>query len=174
MAAPNVREKAQGSKDQAAVWNEVAKTERATKTSSETGTLNRVFRDENVRTRLDAYEDALGTALPEGTVGIIAAIDGQFVSADVFGPSSLFHAYWPKLLRSLALQATSSQSPKSGSPSLDDARAFLSRASLPKQREERRPLYTLVEHSSDREATFEMSSTRGAKPLIHLNKVARE
>jgi hypothetical protein len=174
MAAPNVREKAQASKDQGAVWDEVANAERANNTTSETGTLNRVFKDETVRARIDACERALRTALPERAVGIIAAINGEFVSADVFGSPSLFQAYWPKLLRSLGLQATSNQSARSDDTTLDGALAFLLRASAQKGKEERRRLYTLVERSSDKDATFELRTTRGARTLIHLNKVARQ
>ena len=174
MAAPNVREKAQVSKDQGEVWAEVSNAERANNTSSATGTLNSVFKDKKVEANLGAYESALRSLLPKNAVGIVAAIDGVMISADVFAAQPLFNAYWPKLLRSLALQATSSETRNSDSPTIDEARAFLMRSEEQKGSEERRPLYRLVERKSDEEASFELASPSSrAASVIHFNKVAK-
>jgi hypothetical protein len=174
MAAPNVREKAQALKDQSAVWTEVAKAETANNTNSETGTLNVVFKDENVRTRLDAYQRALGSMLPGNSVGIVAAINGELVSADVFGSASLFRAYWPKLLRSLALQASSEPKEDKARPGIDEARAFLTHRADRIERVAAKQLYKLVERKSDAAESFELSTSRKARGIIHLNKVARQ
>jgi hypothetical protein len=38
-------------------------------------------------------------------VGVLVAIDGEFLTADIFGDPALFHKLWPKLARSYAQEA---------------------------------------------------------------------
>jgi hypothetical protein len=173
MASPNIREKAQNQNSQSAVWSEVAKEARANHVTSATDNLTQVFKDSKVRSNLAAF-DGLKTKLPADCIGAVASINGEFVSADVFATPVLFRAYWPKLLRSLALQATSSTKRTSDVPTLSDARAFLIESGTRQSGGERKPLYRLVERKSETAASFELhTSTPTARSLIHFNKVAK-
>ena len=174
MALPKVREKAQADKDQSAVWAEVSKVERENSAVSSTGTLNAVFEDERVKASLDGYENSLKTRLPKDAVGILAAINGEMVSLDVFAAPALFQVYWPKLLRSLALQAASIQEKGTAVPSLEAAQAFLMRSGDLKPNEAPVRLYKLVERQSESDASFELKPrSNQVSEIIHFNKVAK-
>jgi hypothetical protein len=174
MASPKIREKAQGDKDQNAVWTKVAEVEMANGTKSETGTLGKVFENKAVLANLDGYERTIKSAFPRNAIGAVAAINGKIVSADLFANPSLFEAYWPKLLRSLALQAAGSEVKSAENPTSSDAREFLARSGKQGQGA-RKPMYRLVEHKSDETASFELRSSRQRNDsLIHFNKVVRE
>ena len=175
MASPQVREKAQAKKDQSQVWAEVTKAERANGVSSSTGTLNKVYKDKQVNAKLEAYDKALGTKLiGRNIVGAVVAIGGEIVSADVFANSALFQAYWPKLLKSYALQAVSSD--KSGSQRVDraSAEAFLSRADAASSSAGKDGIYKLSERNAATDASFELESDATTRRLIHFNRVNKK
>lgn len=172
MATPKVREKAQAKKDQSGVWAEVSKAEIANGVSSSTGTLNRVFEDRQVLAKLDAFDKELNTKLiGKNIVGAVVAIGGEIVSADVFANSPLFQAYWPKLLKSYALQAVSS--PKTTSSAIDKAaaEAFLARADAKSASNGKEGIYKLTEHNAPGDASFELESDATNRKLIHFNRV---
>jgi ARG/rhodanese/phosphatase superfamily protein len=175
IALPLVREKAQATKDQSQVWSEVAKAERANGISSSTGTLNKVYNDKQVNAKLEAYDKALGPRLVgRNIVGAVVAIGGEIVSADVFANSALFQAYWPKLLKSYALQAVSSG--KSGSQRADraSAEAFLSRADAASSSAGKDGVYKLSERNAAADASFELESDATTRRLIHFNRVNKK
>ena len=174
MAAPAVREKAQVEEDQMTVWASVSALEVQLNAESSTGSLNRVFEDSKVKARLNAYESAFTGRLPQGSVGVVAAINGEIISGDAFANEALFRHYWPKLLRSLALQASGAVEQKSVVPSIDAARAFLSAKSESMPTEARRRQYRLVERKSETDASFELRSpSTSVSEVIHMNKVAK-
>lgn len=175
MATPKVREKAQAKKDQSGVWAEVSKAEIATGVSSSTGTLNRVFEDKQVLAKLDAFDRELNTKLiGKNIVGAVVAIGGEIVSADVFANSPLFQAYWPKLLKSYALQAVSS--PKTTTSDIDKAaaEAFLARADAASASNGKEGIYKLTEHNAPGDASFELESDAANRRLIHFNRVNKK
>ena len=176
IAPSNVREKAQAAKDQGGVWAEVAKTEHENNTSSKTGNLNAVFEDKRVSARLEDYQRAFANRLTaKNIVGIVVAVGGKLRSADVFATHSLFGIYWPKLLKSYSLEAASAGKAMSETISATAAEAFLSRAEGAKSTNTNDRAYRLVEHQSDREASFELITP--SKPLaspIHFNKVSKQ
>jgi len=175
MATPKVREKAQAKKDQSGVWAEVSKAEIANGVSSSTGTLNRVFEDKQVLAKLDAFDKELNTKLiGKNIVGAVVAIGGEIVSADVFANSPLFQAYWPKLLKSYALQAVSSA--KTTGIALDKAaaEAFLARADAESASNGKEGIYRLTEHNAAGDASFELESDATNRKLIHFNRVNKK
>jgi len=176
MAAPGVREKAQAAKDQTAVWTEVASIEKENRVESATGTLNAVFENKEVSANIDAYERALKNKLSEKrAVGIVVAVGGTVLSADVFADSRMFQAYWPKLLRSYALEAMSAGENKAERTDSTAAEAFLARVAGTKSSDGRKRVYRLVEHESESEASFELVSTLNKQPaLIHFNRVNKD
>lgn len=175
MALPNIREKAQAKKDQGQVWSEVAKAERANGVSSTTGTLNKVYGDKEVTAKLAAFDKGLGASLTgKNIVGAVVAIDGKIVSADVFANAALFQAYWPKLLKSYALQAVSSD--QSGNHQVDRAaaEAFLAGANAPSSSEGKAGIYKLTERNGAADASFELESDAKTRQLVHFNRVNKK
>ena len=175
MASPQLREKAQAMKDQSQVWSEVAKAERANGVSSSTGTLNRVYGDKQVNAKLDSFDKSLGPKLiGKNIVGAVVAIDGDIVSADVFANPGLFQAYWPKLLKSYALQAVSSARSVSQRADRASAEAFLSRADAPSSFAGKDGVYRLSERNAGGDASFELESETINPRLIHFNRVNKK
>jgi hypothetical protein len=174
MALPNIREKAQANKSQEDVWNAVAETVTVTATTTRTGNLNSVYQDKRVNTKLDAYERAFKGRLSGGNiVGVVVAVGGEIVSADVFANHSLFRAYWPKMLKSFALEAVSTTRAGAQQVSKTDAEAFLARVQG-SATESHEGAYRLAENQSSSHASFELEYTRKAPTLIHFNRVAKK
>jgi hypothetical protein len=175
IASPQVREKAQAYKDQSQVWSEVAKAERANGVSSSTGTLNKVYNDKQVNAKLEAFDKALGTKLiGKNIVGAVVAIGDEIVSADVFANSALFQAYWPKLLKSYALQAVSSGKSVSQPVDRASAEAFLARADAASSSAGKDGVYRLSERNAAADASFELESDATTRRLIHFNRVNKK
>ncbi len=175
MASPQVREKAQAKKDQSQVWSEVSKAEQANGVSSSTGTLNKVYNDKQVNAKLEAYDKALGPSLiGKNIIGAVVAIGGEIVSADVFANSALFQAYWPKLLKSYALQAVSSGRTASQPVDRASAEAFLSRADAASSSAGKDGVYRLSERNAAADASFELESDATTPRLIHFNRVNKK
>jgi len=174
MALPNVREKAQARKSQDEVWSAVAETVTVTGTSTSTGTLKSVYQDKRVNTKLDGYERAFKGKLSAGNiVGVVAAIDGKIVSADVFANHSLFQAYWPKMLNSYALEAVSTTTAGAQQVSRTEAEAFLARVQGSNTSDSHEGVYRLAENQSSKDASFELEYTRRNPTLVHFNRVSK-
>ncbi len=176
MAAPKTRAQAQAEKSQSGVWNEVSKLEGANGVSSSTGTLNRVYEDRRVGAKLDDYERAIKSKLAgKNVIGVVAAIDGKVISADVFANPKLFQAYWPKLLTSYALEAISTGKRDSKTVDKATAAAFLARVDGPAKSEGKKAGHKLTEYQSDRDASFELQSDdKNAGKIIHFNRVNKK
>ena len=175
MALPDIREKAQAKKSQDEVWTAVAETVTVNATSTSTGTLKSVYQDKRVNTKLDGYERAFKGKLAAGNiVGVVAAIDGQIVSADVFANHSLFQAYWPKMLNSYAVQAVGKTTAVAQQVSKTDAEAFLARVQGSNASDAHEGVYRLAENQSSADASFELEYTRKNPTLIHFNRVSKK
>jgi sulfur carrier protein ThiS len=122
MAAPNVRAKAMADKDQQKVWSEVGKARTAMAESvtvnaapaiSGTSSYARVMDNEEVKQRVDSvaepiqrnYQSLIQQLRDQNAVGVVVAVNGQIVWADLFASTSLLEKYWPKLVRSYAAEA---------------------------------------------------------------------
>ena len=87
--------------DQALVWDEIAERQMELGVNSPTGAMADIFNRHEVRLR--NYERAFQPL--EGQVGALFAINGRVVSLDLFDYASTFARFFPKLLRSVALDA---------------------------------------------------------------------
>jgi hypothetical protein len=174
IASNTVREKAQTEKDQSQVWAEVQRVEQVTVTGSPTHTLNAVYEDKKVKESITPYERAFrGKLTSRNIVGIVAAVSGKLVSADVFANHALFRAYWPKLLKSLSLEASNATTSEGAGPDKASAQAFLLQ-SEGEVAQSRKSSYRLLERQSDDEASFELITPAARAPvLVHFNKVKK-
>ena len=109
----------------------------------------------------------------EHVVGVIVAFGGEVAWSDIFASSQLFDAYWPKLLRSYAVEALTRPGSRE-TVSLVDARDFL-RPATGHVREETEPgVYRWQERSQGRETEIQLEALEPKPPLtLHWLKVLR-
>jgi len=138
MAQPSVRGKAMGDKDQAKVWAEVNESTRVAAGPAPphglagTTSYARVMGNEEVQKKVDAvaapmersYESVIRQLRNQKAVGVVVAIDGEIVWADIFASTPLLEKYWPKLVRSYATEAITRRGRKGGADT-KTAQAFL-------------------------------------------------
>jgi hypothetical protein len=123
MAAPNVRAKAMADKDQQQVWSEVAKTrsamaetvtvEAAAEAINGTSSYARVMDNREVKQKVDSvaepiqrnYQSLIQQLRDQHAVGVVVAVNGRMIWADIFASTNLLEKYWPKLVRSYAAEA---------------------------------------------------------------------
>jgi hypothetical protein len=146
MAQPSVRAKAMGDKDQSQVWAEVRKQQQAMVTvesaaaapTASTGAIQStssyaaVMENKDVKQKVDEiaapiehnYESLIKQLRDRRAVGVVVAVNGRIIWADVFASTELLEKYWPKLVRSYASEAVVTRA-KGGEASLAQAEAFL-------------------------------------------------
>ncbi len=109
VANPAVRGTAQSKADQSAVWSSVDHSNKSLGTVNSTGTLREAMVSKKVQTDISGYVKEIESKMPTDACGAIVAIGGKLVWVDVFPTApGLFGKYWPKLLRSYALDALGS------------------------------------------------------------------
>ncbi|MGB7683644.1 MAG: DUF6569 family protein, partial [Candidatus Acidiferrales bacterium] len=72
------------------------------------------------------FADATAGMKGEGVIGVVVAYGGEVAWSDAFASPGLFRQYWPKLVRSYAVEALARPA-LIEKASLDDARGFLER-----------------------------------------------
>jgi O-acetyl-ADP-ribose deacetylase (regulator of RNase III) len=87
---------------QSDVWASVSDTLHRTAAYSATSDLYEAYR--SMDTRIEETQVRLG-AVPTGAVGVVAVIDGQARAADLFDKPETLAEFWPRLVRSYALEA---------------------------------------------------------------------
>lgn len=122
MAAPGVRAKAMADKDQQKVWSEVrdSQTRVAAQLSAPMAaavdgqtSYAKVMENEEVKQKVDAvatpmqhdYQSLIKQLRDRHAVGVVVAIKGEVIWADIFASTDLLEKYWPKLVRSYAAEA---------------------------------------------------------------------
>jgi hypothetical protein len=97
--------------DQGKVWDEVAKQNSKVGNESESSNFAENYSSEDISKAVEPYVKKL---LPAGEapqiVGVAVAVDGKMLSVDVFESTPLFKKFWPKLLKSHALDAVAAKS----------------------------------------------------------------
>lgn len=107
--------------DQAAVWEEVADRHRRVGSRSDTGAM----RDAYAERQDDLARAEERFRCPEdNAVGVVALVGGRAACADVFDQADTLRGYWPRLVRSYALEALGAAV---APPSTDSARRLLHR-----------------------------------------------
>jgi hypothetical protein len=118
------------------------------------------------------FERATAELKGEHVVGVIVAYGGEVAWSDIFASSQLFEAYWPKLLRSYAVEALTRPAAKE-QVSLVDARDFL-RPATGHVREETEPgVYRWSERSEGHIAEIELEALEPKPLTLHWLKVLR-
>jgi hypothetical protein len=125
MAQPSVRAKAMADKNQNEVWAAVNQ-QRSSMTAvvapaapstaielQQTSSYAKANENEEVRKHVDAiakpieqnYQSLIRQLRDRNAVGVVVAVNGRIIWADVFASTELLAKYWPKLVRSYASEA---------------------------------------------------------------------
>jgi hypothetical protein len=189
-AAPGVRGSAMAAKNQQQVWDNVGKSKEsmammvpapAAAEVNSTTSYARVMDNKEVRQKVDAvaepvqrdYESVIRQLRDKNAVGIVVAVNGEIVWADIFASTHLLQKYWPKLVRSYATEAVLTRA-KAGETSLKDAQKFLDDLQGRHETAETEPgLYRQTEITGDGFKVFELTSLLPKTGFpVHVAKMA--
>lgn len=193
MAAPSVRSKAMADKNQAEVWAEVAKAREqmasqleseAPRASRELGGITsyaKVMENDEVKKRVDSvagsvekeYASTIHQLRDRNAVGVVVAVNGEIVWADIFASTNLLEKYWPKLVRSYATEAVVTRA-KGTQVGESTAQAFLEKLHGRHETVDSEPgLYRHTEVSGDGFKAFELTSLLPKTGFaVHVAKMA--
>ena len=187
MAQPSVRSTAMAEHDQTRVWDNVRSSNARVANSlssvdaaaiAGTSSYAQVFESEPVRKKVAEYggtesEQAILRDLRnKGSVGVVVAVNGHVLWADVFASTDLLAKYWPKLMRSYVAEAITSAS-SGNAPDIKEAEAYVTSLSGGRQVTETEPgVYRRTEITGDGYRVFElMSLLPGTGFTVHLTKL---
>ncbi|MBZ5571387.1 MAG: hypothetical protein LAO09_05855 [Acidobacteriia bacterium] len=190
MAQPAVRGRAMADKDQQKVWSEVRNAQAgvaaglpapAAAAVGGTSSYARVMQNEEVKQKVDAvaapiqrdYQSLIKQLRDRNAVGVVVAVNGEIIWADIFASTNLLEKYWPKLVRSYAAEAIVSPT-KSHEADLKSAQAFLDDLEGRRQTVETEPgLYRHTETTGDDFKAFELTSLLPKTGFdLHVAKMA--
>jgi hypothetical protein len=173
IANSKVREKAEVSGDQIQVWAGVSQTLQSARVVTKSGSLKHAYENDKVNKRLNQCNRALRRQMGANVVGVVVAINGRVQLADIFANPSLFHLYWPKLLRSYGLEALSAHHSRRTYARIADARSFLAPIDGQGAAEGEDGVYKLTRRSAQGQTSFELEYTGGPTPmLVHFNRIS--
>ena len=195
MAQPSVRAKAMGDKNQAEVWDEVNK-QKAAATAvvveadaapevrtelAQTSSYAKVNENTEVRKQVDAvakpieehYESLIHQLRDRNAVGVVVAVNGRIIWADVFASTDLLAKYWPKLVRSYASEAVVTRA-KEMEVTVSQAGAFLGDMEGRRETIESEPgVYRHTEVTGDGFKAFSLTSLLPKTGFeVHVAKMA--
>jgi hypothetical protein len=152
MVQPSVRERAMVGKDQQEVWNSVrgsisqmamasapsagvameSGSSAGYARSMGTTSYARAMEDSSVSAKVDeaaapvmkAREQVIAQLRKEGAIGVVVAVRGEIVWADLFVDTDLLSRYWTKLVRSYAAESLT-EGGSHAAPTVADAQHFL-------------------------------------------------
>ena len=193
MAQPSVRAKAMGDKNQGEVWDEVKKQREAvslevaaaapsaSRDLASTSSYARVMENEEVKKQVEAvatpieqnYHSLIRQLHDRNAVGVVVAVNGRIIWADVFASTDLLEKYWPKLVRSYASEAVVTRA-KEVEVTVGRAQAFLGNMEGRRETIESEPgIYRHTEVSGDGFKAFSLTSLLPKTGFdVHVAKMA--
>ncbi len=176
MVQPSVRSKAMADKDQQKVWAEVRRSSAEMVAAAPAGAVGgvlggttsyaRVMDNKGVQEQVDSVarpiRDSLDSVIRDlrarNAVGVVVAVNGQIVWADIFASTDLLQRYWPKLAQSYAAEAITNRYGR-GRPDLKDAEDFLDHLSGRREVVESEPgVFRQADITGDGFKVFELTS----------------
>jgi sulfur carrier protein ThiS len=189
-ASPGVRGSAMAAKNQQQVWDNVGRSKQALAMAvappaaaevNSTTSYARVMDNKEVQQKVDSvaepvqrnYESVIRQLRDKNAVGVVVAVNGEIVWADIFASTQLLQKYWPKLVRSYATEAVVTRT-KGGEASLKDAQKFIDDLEGRHETAETEPgIYRQTEISGDGFKVFELRSLLPKTGFaVHLAKMA--
>jgi len=190
-AAPAMRSKAMVAKNQQQVWDEVHNSRRvmaetveatgaAPQVNAETsyaGVMNNREVDKKINDVAAPiernYESIIHQLRDKNAVGVVVAVNGDIVWADIFASTQLLQKYWSKLIRSYATEAVVTRA-KGGEVAIKDAQKFLDNFEARHETSDTEPgVYRQTERAGDGFKVFELTSLLPKTGFpIHIAKMA--
>jgi hypothetical protein len=194
MVQPSVRARAMADKDQSQVWAEVRKQQQAMETIqvaaaapqvateiARTSSYAKVNENEEVKRQVDAvakpieqnYQSLIRQLRDRNAVGVVVAVNGRIIWADVFASTDLLEKYWPKLVRSYASEAVVTRA-KEVEVGVSQAQAFLGDMEGRREMIESEPgIYRHTEVTGDGFKAFSLTSLLPKTGFdVHVAKMA--
>lgn len=200
MVQPSVRKQAMVAKDQQKVWDEVqnSRTNMAAKVAAappspgvsgaaavreldSTTSYATVRNNEAVKQQVDSitepmqksFESVIKQLRDQNAVGVVVAVKGKIIWADIFASNSLLTKYWPKLLPSYAAEALTSTGDH-GEVTMKAAQAFVEDWQARHEVVESEPgLYRQSEKTGDKFRAFELTSLLPKQNFnVHISKMS--
>ncbi len=195
MAQPSVRARAMADKNQALVWDEVKKQRVAVSETvavagaepmvaselAQTSSYAKVMENEDVKKQVDTiakpieenYHSLIGQLRDRHAVGVVVAVNGRIIWADIFASTELLEKYWPKLVRSYASEAVVTRA-KAMEVTVSRAQAFLEDMEGRKETIESEPgIYRHTEVNGDGFKAFALTSLLPRTGFdLHVAKMA--
>lgn len=194
MVQPSVRAKAMDDKDQRKVWDEVSKQkaemranvagvapQAATAEIDQVTSYAKVNENQEVRKYVDSvalpieqsYHSLIHQLRDRNAVGVVVAVNGRIIWADIFASTDLLNKYWPKLVRSYASEAVVTRA-KEMEVTTKQADAFLADMEGRKEMIESEPgIFRHTEVTGDGFKAFELTSLLPKTGFdVHVAKMA--
>jgi hypothetical protein len=191
LASPTVRSKAMAAKNQQEVWDSVRSSQQAMAETVEvtgaapavnsTTSYARVMENKEVQKQVDSvaepiqrnYESVIRQLREKNAVGVVVAVNGDVVWADIFASTQLLQKYWPKLVRSYATEAVINRA-KGGEVSTKQAQKFLDDLQGRHETADTEPgVYRETEITGDGFKVFELTSLLPKMGFpVHVAKMA--
>ena len=193
MAQPSVRAKAMADKNQQEVWDAVNKQKDLMAVQVEatapavageiarTTSYAKVNENVEVKKQVDAvakpidesYRSLIHQLRDRNAVGVVVAVNGRIIWADVFASSDLLAKYWPKLIRSYASEAVVTRAKDAG-VTVNQAQNFLADMEGRRETIESEPgVYRHTEVNGDGFKAFALTSLLPRTGFdVHVAKMA--
>ena len=194
VASPSVRGSAMAAKSQQQVWDNVGKSKEAMANTlivnglpsaapevSSTTSYARVMDNKEVQKQVDAvaapvernYESVIHQLRDKNAVGVVVAVNGEIIWADIFASTQLLQKYWPKLVRSYATEAIVTRA-KGGEVTAKEAQRFLDNLEARHETADIEPgVYRQTELTGDGFKVFELASLLPKTGfVVHIAKMA--
>jgi hypothetical protein len=189
MAQPSIRMPAMNEKSQTAVWDNVRSSQRnaakaapsAAPMIAGTTSYAGVMQNEEVKRKLEVvaapierdYSKLIRELKQQNAVGVVVAVNGQIVWADLFASTELLEDYWPKLIRSYAAEAVTGM-PRKGVASQHSAQDFIDSLAGTREVVETEPgVYRRAEITGDGYKVFSLTSLLPKTDFtVHLAKMS--
>jgi hypothetical protein len=190
---PSVREQAAIKQDQNEVWSAVARgsTARAAEAGprpvlstsdlsdavsaeAPTQSYDKIYKSHRVGGSIDSFVEAVQTRFAKATahlkgeqvVGVIVAYGGEVAWSDIFASNDLFDQYWPKLLRSYAVEALARPALREVAAT-NDAREFLRHLNGRETQESEPGVYRWREISEGKLSLIELEALQPKPMTLH-------
>ncbi len=193
MAHPQLRKEVTETRDQHKVWDEVAKANAkvaemvtaAPPASAGAGggvrggavraqsSYAQTMEARPVQDKLAELNRTFLQGIPRGTIGVVVAVNGRPVWADLFASAPLFERYRAKLLHSYQVEAMRSGAPMARPPDASEARDFLRELSGRQTIEVEPGLYRLVRTDVGGVVTYELQSLGPRAATLHLARMVQ-
>lgn len=200
MVHPSVREKAAVEQKQDEVWAAVSRGSthasvqsapaapalsgralaRTVETEAPTQSYDKIYRSSRIGQSVESFAAEVERRFARATrglkgervIGVVIAYGGEVAWADVFASGALFETYWPKLLRSYAVEALARPALQERA-TLDDARDFLEPLRGRTNEESEPGVYRWRQTTEGRYAEIALDSLAPKTVTLHWVKIAR-